>query len=424
MINNDGNISEFTPVTDLSNDPGDETQRRFRYQHTFTALIAINMYAGRLPYKELYCEHHEDILAVAEDGTYHGIQIKTKQLKDGTFELNDAAIKGSLLRFVDHSKKFPGAFSRFVIISNCPCRDDSTGKSLINLLKQVKNGTKENFSPRELSNYIQLMATEKDVEVEFILEVLQKTEFMNGPGLNDIDSKVIDEHLGKLPECHGTGIEKLRIIHRRLCEKMHQASSKLLENAVEDYVALAGGIPSIVAEEINSKRITKQMIEKLVTENINSNLFLSSRTDFSDIPQAQSSQLMRYKMASGLIDVEDIEMVDDLRVDAEEFFIGNSYKVSDRSTYLKEFNQIKRIVTNESREAKSRLKKENTAYGTEMLHEIEDRLRDITRHRPNDVFECPYEILKGLVGILTNDCKISFSKEPLGGWSENVNVSN
>jgi hypothetical protein len=37
-------------------DQGDEVQKRFRYQHTYTALVAIQMFAGKYHIKK-YSEH-------------------------------------------------------------------------------------------------------------------------------------------------------------------------------------------------------------------------------------------------------------------------------------------------------------------------------------------------------------------------------
>ncbi|MCU6794856.1 DUF4297 domain-containing protein [Paenibacillus sp. WQ 127069] len=407
----------------LSNDPGDETQKRFRYQHTFTVLVSIQMFAGNIPYKELYCEHHEDILAVREDGTYDGWQIKTKQLSDGPFELRDAAIKGSLLRFIKLDLEFIDSFSKFIIISNCPFRDDDTGKSLINLLEQVRNKSSQEMKPRDLSKFVDELVEETGVSIENVIKTLKKTETLVGPGLDDIDAKIINDHIGKLPECTGASVEKLRILHRRMCEKIYLASSKLLERAINDYAVLSRGEACVAAEEINAKRITKQTVEKIVHENLNANVFLSARSEVNDISPAKSSQLMMYKMSSGFIDMEEIEIMEDLRANSEDYFLTNSFKVEDRQGYLKEFNQIKKIVQNQSIEAKSRNKKEEAPYGSEMLHSIEDRLKDVAFNRTKDVFDCPYEILKGLVGILTNECKVSFSKEPPGGWLKNVNVT-
>lgn len=418
--------NEMDPLlTTLSKDPGDETQKRFRYQHTFTVLISIEMLAGNIPYRELYCEHHEDILAVREDGKYDGLQIKTKQLSDGLFELKDTAIKKSLLRFIKLEAEFENSFANFVIISNCSFRDDETAKSLINLLKQVNNNTVISaVRLRELQNFIQELVNESGCSLDIVWSALKKTKTLVGPGLNDIDAKIINDHLGKITQCLGASIEKLRIIHKRLCEKVYFASSRFLENGIYDYSVLASGKVDCIAEEINAKRITKLAVEKIVQENFSKNLFLTARSEVTDIVAAKSNQLLKRKMSSGFIDYEEIEIMDDLRTDAEDYFLTNSFKAEDRQEYLKEIEQIKKIVINQSIEAKSRCKKEDAPYGTEMLHSVEDRLREVSVNRSKDVFECPYEILKGLVGVLTNECKIAFSKEPSGGWVNNVDIPN
>ncbi|MFK4435442.1 dsDNA nuclease domain-containing protein [Paenibacillus sp. RC21] len=397
-------------------DPGDETQKRFRYQHTYTALVAFQMYNGNLPYKELFCEHHEDILAVKEDGTYHGIQIKTRQITDGAFEIGDSAVINSLTRFVRLLKKFPKRFSKFIIVSNCPFRNDDSGKSLVNLLNQVKKGKSENFTPRDLNKHVQSLILKSEASMVEVLSTLAITEVQTGPGMDDIDAKVINDHIGKSKACEGLAIERLRLIHRLLCEKIYGASSKRVENAVKDYSSLIGGNTIVNAEEINTKRITKHTVALLVEDNVKGNVFLSTRGSMEGITPSESSQLMRYKLACGLVDVEDIDIMDDLRASAEDYFIENSHRAENKVKYLNEYHQIRKIVTNQSVEAKSRCRKTDAPYGTNMLQSIEDRLDDISKNRKEDVFHSPYEILKGLVGVLTNECKIAFSKEPIGGW--------
>lgn len=421
----DENYKADTLLTTLSKDPGDETQRRFRYQHTYTVLISIEMIAGNIPYKELYCEHHEDILAVREDGKYDGLQIKTRQPSDGPFELRDPAIKKSLLRFIKLESDFENLFSNFMIISNCPFREDDTSKSLLNLVNQVtQTPLISDIKPRDLQTYINELVEESKCSLETVLSTLKKTKAFPGPGLDDIDAKIINDHLGRVNQCIGATIEKLRIIHRRLCEKVYFASSRFLENGIYDYCALAAGKVNTVAEEINAKRITKLAVEKILAENFSKNLFLNARSDVAEIEKAESNQLLKRKMSSGFIDYEEIEIMDDLRTDAEDYFLTNSFKAEDRQEYLKELQQIRKIVLNQSIEAKSRNKREDAPYGTEMLHSIEDRLREVSESRSKDIFGCPYEILKGLVGVLTNECKVAFSKEPPGGWLNNVDVSN
>ena len=51
-----------------SNDPGDETQRNFRYQHAYGVILLISAGRGSLPYSNIWCEFYEDFLCERNDG--------------------------------------------------------------------------------------------------------------------------------------------------------------------------------------------------------------------------------------------------------------------------------------------------------------------------------------------------------------------
>ena len=59
-------------------DPGDETQRNFRYQHAYGVILLVRAHLGTLPYVAIWCEQHEDFLGERTDGRYDGWQIKTR----------------------------------------------------------------------------------------------------------------------------------------------------------------------------------------------------------------------------------------------------------------------------------------------------------------------------------------------------------
>lgn len=409
-------------------DPGDEVQKRFRYQHTYTALVAIQMFAGKIPYKEILCEQHEDILGVCLDGKFEGIQIKTKQLSGGELELGNEAITKSLIRFINLFNEFPGQFRKFVFVSNCPIRNDKTGKSLINLITQSRNisvNSKVKFAPSTLEKYVQTLCTESSSTREKVIQVLSIVETQIGPSMDDIESKILTDHLGSLNDCSNTSLVQLKIMLDSIIGKIYFASSKRVLNPIKDYVALTTGTIKLVEDvEINTKRITVEIISKVINEGINSNLFLRSR---SGLPQSklpkQNNNLMKFKMNCGLIDIDSIEIMDDLMSSAEDYFFGKYYKVNNPPEIIEELDQIRTIVLNQANEAKSRSKRKDRVYGTYMLQDIEDRLEKITDKRPEHIYHCPYEILKGLVGILSNECKIAFSEEPEGGWKSHDTIS-
>ena len=66
-----------------SNDPGDETQRNFRYQNAYGVILLIAAGRGAKPYQSIWCEYHEDLLAECQDGTLDVYQIKTRKPEEG-----------------------------------------------------------------------------------------------------------------------------------------------------------------------------------------------------------------------------------------------------------------------------------------------------------------------------------------------------
>ncbi|WP_371068842.1 dsDNA nuclease domain-containing protein [Sediminibacillus sp. JSM 1682029] len=403
-----------------STDPGDEVQRRFRYQHTYTALIAIQMTSGKIAYKELLCEHHEDILGVRNDGKFEGIQIKTKQISDGPIELDEESVKKSLLRFINLNNDFPGSFKKFIFVSNCPTRNDGTGKSLNNLIKQAKTKKpQDSFKPSTLDKFFKWLCENSKSNEQDVINVLSIIEIQQGPSIEDIESKVLTYHLGKLEQCFQTPLPKLKIILDSIVSHIYFSSSKRIENPLQDYIAFIDGNEQLLDKVyINIKRVSIDSINRLITEPLTKNLFLSSRKGPPIQSNSSTSDLMFYKMQCGLIEEDSIEIMDDLRASSETYILNNYYKTKNPAETLKQLDQIRTIVKNQAIESKSRSKLKGTPFGVIMLHDLEDRLEKIVENRHRDVYETPYEILKGIVGILTNECKVAFSEEPTGGWKK------
>jgi hypothetical protein len=61
-------------------DGGDETLRRYRYQVTYAAILAVGMLDSQSDIVEVYCELCDDILLKLRDLTFVAVQVKTRQL--------------------------------------------------------------------------------------------------------------------------------------------------------------------------------------------------------------------------------------------------------------------------------------------------------------------------------------------------------
>ena len=52
-------------------DPGDDTLRRYRYQATYAAILAVRMVQKESEIAEIFCEHHNDISLKLQFGTLY-----------------------------------------------------------------------------------------------------------------------------------------------------------------------------------------------------------------------------------------------------------------------------------------------------------------------------------------------------------------
>ncbi|MBZ9688444.1 DUF4297 domain-containing protein [Clostridium estertheticum] len=409
-----------SPLTELSEkDCGDETQKRFRYQHTVSAYLAFLMYSKKIAFEEILCEQHEDIIGVMNNGKFRGIQVKTRQLSDGPFKLSDDAVVNSICRFIENNKKFPGCFEKFVFTSNCDYLRNKTGESIQTLAKMLQKLKPPDykFSPSTLDKYISKLEKKSNATRSEVIETLRITEFQIMPGLDDIESKIITEVLSKIDLCVDFSVEKLKHILDKMIYIVYSASSKKCKEPIDDYISLLNGdrIKNGVNSQVNTKRITKEMVENIIESFIGRAYYLAfENTKISLDPDRK--KLMKIKMDCGMIDPDAIEVIDELRDKTEEYFLENYHKESLNSSDRKDFSHIRGIVKNQAIEAKVETKSAKKAYGSKMLTNIEKRLTRISEKRAADVDNCPYEILKGMVGVLTGECEVQFSDTPERGW--------
>src|SRR5260221_12510392 len=60
-------------------DPGDATQRNYRYQHTYCVMLLVSGKLRLRPYVAIWCEQHEDCLSERCDNTFDAYHIKTSR---------------------------------------------------------------------------------------------------------------------------------------------------------------------------------------------------------------------------------------------------------------------------------------------------------------------------------------------------------
>ena len=217
----------------VSLDPGDETERNFRYQHQYGVVLLAAVRRGTLNYVALYCEHHEDFLAERPDGLFDGYQIKTSRPESGAWTLTSPALTKSIGRFVDLMTAFPDQIGKFVFVSNsdvdsvtsASTDDRRRGRCPGLMLDHVRSCREADEMQPPFRNTFEALAAELGAEKAQLFEVMRRLETVKGPSREDFDATLAQEHIGGLTECAHLAPGPLRELCNDLVARFHRAAS-------------------------------------------------------------------------------------------------------------------------------------------------------------------------------------------------------
>jgi len=261
---------DFRLVDD--SDPGDETQRNFRYQNAYGVILLVASRRGSKSYTAIWCEYHEDILAECNDGTLDAYQIKTRRPEDGLWDLRDEPLWKSIKGFVSLFRVFHERICNYYFVSNInfpkptqyrdnvkPAKFANNPAALIHHIQSIPSITELdqifNEPFRRLISFCQCTDEE-------LFTVLSRTYFTPGPSRQDFDAVIAHEHLAKLPECLKLYTKDLNIIRDELVMKVYQASSLFIDDPDRHITPLYSQIH--VRPEINVKRVSIQVLHEVI----------------------------------------------------------------------------------------------------------------------------------------------------------------
>ncbi|MGB0385149.1 MAG: dsDNA nuclease domain-containing protein [Ardenticatenaceae bacterium] len=412
--------ARITPDKSLSaTDPGDDTQRRYRYQAVYAAIICLDLLDEESEFEEIFCELHEDTLVKKKDGTFIGIQVKTRVPGRELFKSNDKSVIKSLKRFVELSVEYPNHFSRFVLATNYAFwSEEKKSSNLRYLLKLAKEAveTNSNQLTRPLPGYIKKLIKKIDlgpnvsVTSDMILNVLCRVELQDDlPKFDDVESRLANQILS-FYDVGEAGYDDLLRATKALINKMFEAAALQHVSAKQMYFALYSDPAQARTDAIiDGKRITKQSVEDILTESLFGNTLLSTKNkiEVADLPQGITT--LALKMAAGKVSARNIRRIIDFKYSAQILINRWIYKSPRKAN--RHYKQLMLIVGNECEEAYDLVQTENKPFGQEMLNEVRQRLRRRLANDPHLFFGCEYEHLLGIVAILTEQCEVWWSEE-------------
>lgn len=401
-----------SPIEALgTSDPGDDVQRRFRYQAIFTAKLALGMLIERTGIVEIYCEHHDDVIVRLSTGKFQACQIKTRDPGLGPFKSSDPAMVNTISRFVGLETQFPGHFEKFVIAVNCGfwSAEADSQQNLHCFIASACSAINDRRKPTRgtLAEVLQQIKSELHCEVETILQVICKIQPHDGfPSFSSAPKELVYDIGSSLNQ--ETTLDRLCFAADQLVGLILKASSLAIESSLTFYFAfLKEPLQTQAQERIAGKRITKTTIEDLLTNAIGRPPLLTS----DGVPRLTTGfSNAEVKMTAGSISQENIESIRGFQNSLEVLLDSWGYKYSFDEAQRR-YNNLRLIVREQCLDAETKTRIPHGTYGNQMLTVVRDNLKQRYQMGMSEFGGCKYEHLLGVVGDLTEDCTVWWSNK-------------
>lgn len=396
-------------------DPGDDVQRRFRYQHAYAAIQCAKLLNSDCGHDAVYCENYEDILLRKKTGKFEGVQVKTRLFKLEPFKSNDGAIKKSIARFAELEKKFPGQFDAYHFVTNHGFWEEKQDKNCIKFLVtsiKKRGGVKGLPTKNDLRSYIATICVDHECAEADVVSAMLKMELVGFESdlertPNDLRDVVAD--LSDLKECSALVARK---VADNLMHMTYSASSMKfggdtasLYELVSDYDAHREAL-ILLGKTICADKV-KSVIASSVTSDAENLLVKADLVDDEGIPPGMD--ILTEKLEQGGLQAERINKVKDFKASMEKLYLGWQYKQSISAANAR-LAHLKVLVGDDCVEAKIDASSEkSTDYAPEMYRGLRQRLGERVASQSGRLYGATEEHLVGTAGILTEECTVWWS---------------
>jgi len=395
-------------------DPGDETQRNFRYQHAYGVILLIGAACNKLDYISLYAEHHEDFLCEKRSGKFVGYQIKTRKPEEGVWDLSDEPLRKSIRRFIELNQKYDSYLDSLVFVSN---------SGFSNPGSDIKDKVKLSRSPQKFTEHVSKCSDAKAICPPFdesfeelrrycnctsgeLIAVIKKLDLVIGPERNSFDAEITATHLPHLPDCSSLPIHMLNAVRDELVQKVYYASSLKIDDPSKHWYPINRS--SIDDPVIKSKKLTVDMVNYMAQDRTAPPFRYYNTHPTIQLGDGQGKlSILRQKMERGGLHHQ-IQTMERRSLSAEQKLM--EYAVKNPTNLDSYISQLVGVVKGECDEAYHHAIMSGEPIGHQMLDTLYKCLKEKADKHPALVMREPYETLIGIAGLLTGDCQVWWSE--------------
>jgi Cap4-like dsDNA endonuclease family protein len=396
-------------------DPGDDVALRFLYQHCYAAIHALKMILPQSAVAEVICENHEDFLVSFTDGTLVAVQIKTRDLTQPVFKAKDEQVIKALARFAKLEARFPRAFARFEFLTNHAFwHDQETENNLPYLLGtvQVRGTVKGLKQDHILRSWVAKIAAEAGLTESEVVAALLKCRCTAKNDTVASGQKDVLEAIAECPGLGGTPIHKAKALVGALVSLAREASTRSQGTSVLALYEAGSNFGAVLAhEKLQAKRITKAQVEAVVATAVSvtvETLCVDDTVPFDELPKKLA--VMYQKLEKGELETARVLQLEDLVHSVEALYMKWATRFGAEEAN-KRINDLKKVVQFDCTEAKVAASKNGEPYASAMYGALYTQVKARCAMNDEHVYKCRPEHLMGTAGILSQECKVWWSKE-------------
>jgi len=398
-------------------DPGDETQRNFRYQHVYGVILLIAAKMGTQPYVSIFCEHFEDFLCERNDNYFDAYQVKTRKPETGAWRLGDEPLKKSIARFVSLYKRFTDLITAFYFVSNADPFSTTVDNKKRHCPGLLFDSAKEKESWEDLDDQMgiafedlrsfcdEYISSNGGCDADDLWNVLRRLHFQRGPSRDDFEDVLAHSNLPMIDECKNMNPVQLDELKDELVDKIHRASSLSMTSPLK-YLPSANS-PDALNPIIQGKRIQISDLMERIHNYSRLPFRFRSGSELVEFGSARSNLgRMRQKLTRARL-ASQFDTMQRRALSAEQHLMEAIYKVNDPEGFL---NHIVGVVKGVCDDSYLRYEAETEPIGPKMHSDVAEQLKMKTGEFSGENVDITTDCLIGVAGLLTGECQVWWGK--------------
>ena len=391
-------------------DAGAQTLRNYNYQSIHGVILLCAATAKKLDYKAIWCEQQDDFLAEINGSLFDSYQIKGKTPELGYWNCGFRGFVSAMAVFLRIERDFPGSIRYYNFICEASPFQTTEAKERHKCPLALQEAASKANALSDLNKSalkaINSLASKLRCPPSDLLPILKRLRFPPEPLRKETAIDVlVATHLPLVPCCQHVSPARLRRVAVDAISQIDEAS-KLSSTAPERHYACltpkGEDNPQLLAKRVSVEQFVSRCEE-------------TTRPVFRYIPDLRSSDAARNdpgtrrffaKLKRGGLD----DQADSLRarkISAEAVLL----ELATRPEGEKELHHITSLVKAECDDASILSSDVKPHFGPAMYKLVLTNLDSIAEKQPSLVSNQSKEVLMGIAGLLTEECRVWWSEK-------------